>query len=241
MENQIVKRRSIKILFLILFISSEYQSLFSQNYKGGPNYNDFQTWENIFIEKKITRRFNIHINEEGRITENASLPSYIYTDLGLTYKFRKYLRFTIAYVPIAKRLPTDFISYEHQFYVDFVIKIKYRNFIFYERQMVQSQYNDINRSATWNIPTYYLRNKITIKYTSATHYVPYIAAELYYHDNYNQYDGVGNDRMRYYAGCFYELNKVDQLELYYLIEPHFNIPASFTNFIVGVGFAHCLY
>jgi hypothetical protein len=229
-----------KFLITILFLTWCTNSLFSQNYNGGSNYNDAQFWQNIYIEKDLTQKFNFHVNEEGRITENMTLPSYIYADLGLTYKFKKYLRFTLAYVPIAKRLQTDFVSYNHQFYFDFVIKIKYHHFIFYERQMFQSQYGDINKSAIWNIPSYYLRNKITIKYKHRR-YIPYVAAELYYHDNYNQYNGMQSDRMRYYAGCFYELNKLNQIELYYLIEPHYNIPASFTNYIIGVGYAHNLY
>jgi hypothetical protein len=231
----------------MLFWTFNVKYSFSQTYTAGskytagPNYNDAQFWENIYIERDLTQKFNFHINEEGRVTENMTLPSYIYADLGLTYKFKKYLHFTIAYVPIAKRLPTDFVSYSHQFYFDIVLRIKYHHFIFYERQMFQSQYADINKSALWNIPYYYLRNKITIKY-KYRHYIPYVATELYYHDNYNQYNGMQTDRMRYYLGCFYQLkNKLNELELYYLIEPHFNIPASFTNYIIGIGYAHNLY
>ena len=227
----------------MLFLTFRAGSLFSQNYRGGPNYNDAQFWQNIYIEKELTKKFNIHVNEEGRVTENMTLPSYIYADLGLTYKPKKYLHLMLAYVPIAKRLQTDFVSYNHQFYFAFVFKIEYHHFVFYERQMFQSQYGDINKSANWNIASYYLRNKITVKYKQHKHdgYTPYIAAELYYHDNYNQYNGMQSDRMRYFVGCFYHLNKINEIELYYLIEPHYNIPASFTNYIIGIGYAHDLY
>jgi hypothetical protein len=229
------------ILLFVLFVSGN-SSLFSQSYNGGPRYNDAQLWQNIYFEKNLTQKVNIHINEEGRITENITLPSYIYLDLGITYKPKKYLHFTIAYVPIANRLRTDFISYRHQFYFDVVVKMKFHHFVFYDRQMVQMQYNDINRAKNWEIPSYYLRNKVTVKYKSGeSRYIPYIAAELYYQINANQYNGMQSDRMRYYAGCFYELDKVNQLELYYLMEPHYNIPASFTNFVIGIGYAHNLY
>lgn len=203
--------------------------------------NDAQLWQNIYIEKNITRRFLVHINEQGRLTENLSIPSYIYADLGLTYKVSKHIHLSLAYVPIAKRLNVDFVSFRHQFYFNFVLKYKYRHFVFYDRQMIQNQYNDINRSANWNIPNYYLRNKITIKYNSDTRFTPYIAEEQYFDWNDNHRNGMQFDKGRYFAGCFYEINLLDVFELYYLIEKHFNITQPFTNYVIGIGYSHVFY
>ncbi len=237
----------IRILLLLLLWALGNRELLAQkylvptSYRGGPEYNDAQLWENIYVEKNLTLKWNWHINEEGKLTENMTLPSYIYTDLGLTYKYKKYLHFTVAYVPIADRLMTGFVSYEHQFYFDYVLKVKYRHFIFYSREMIQTQYNNIYTSATWNVPYNYLRSKVTVKYRLGLRYVPYVATEFYYHINANQYDGVQFDHARYFAGCFYRMDAVNELELYYMIEPYFNIPAANTNFVIGLGFAHNLY
>ena len=73
-------------------------------------HDDAQLWQNIYFEKNLTRKFNIHINEEGRLTENYSRPSYIYADIGLTYKAGKYLHLSAAWVPIAKRQNNDLLS-----------------------------------------------------------------------------------------------------------------------------------
>ena len=236
-----------KILFLLICIGRWNSPAFSQGngglqYNGGPRYDDAQFWQNIYFEKNVSGKFNAHINEEGRITENLQRPSYIYLDLGLTYKPKKHLHLTLAYVPIASRLRTDFTSYRHQFYADVVFKIKYRNFVFYDRQMFQIQYNDVNRAKNWDISNNYIRNKLTAKYRSGeSRYIPYLAAEFYYQTNADQYNGVQSDRMRYFIGCFYEMNKVSMVEIYYLIEPHYNIPAPFTNYIIGIGYAHDIY
>jgi hypothetical protein len=239
--KHVIFDRCLKIHLLILIWLTGSSLLFSQKNYYSPKYDDAQFWQNIYVETYLTHKLNIHINEEGRITENITRPSYIYADLGITYKFKKYLHFTLAYVPIASRLQTDFISYRHQFYFDWVLKLKYKHFIFYYRQMTQSQYDDVNRKATWNIASYYLRDKITIKYKTPTNYIPYVATEIYYHANYNQYNGTQTDHARYYVGCFYKLNKVDVFELYYLIEPYFHIPSPYTNYIIGIGYAHNLY
>ncbi len=202
---------------------------------------DSQVWENIYLEKNITQRLLIHLNEEGRLTENCTSPNYIYGDLGLTYNVNKHLHLSAAYVPIAKKTYTSYVSFRQQFYVNFVLKYKFHHFVIYDRQMFQNQYNDIDRSANWDVPDYYLRNKVTIKYKNNSRFVPYIAEEVYFQLDYFHRNGREVDRMRYFAGTFYELNAVDALEFYYLIEPHFHIYNPFINWIMGVGYSHSFY
>ncbi|MBI3502732.1 MAG: DUF2490 domain-containing protein [Bacteroidetes bacterium] len=204
-------------------------------------FDDAQLWENIYLEKNITQRWVIHMNEEGRITENITRPSYIYTDWGITYKACKHLHFTLAYVPIAKKQIDDYVSFRHQFYFDFTLKKKIHRFTFYDRQMFQNQYNDILRSPNWNIPSYYLRNKVTIKYNTKKDFIPYVAEEIYFQWNNSQPNGKETDRMRYYAGVFYEKDLINEFELYYLVEPHYHISQPFTNWIIGIGYARKLY
>jgi hypothetical protein len=223
------------ILTFLVIALSFYRYSFSQ-------YNDAQLWENIYLEKDITQRLTVHVNEEGRITENMTRPSYIYTDWGITYKVNKHLHFTVAYVPILKKQINDFISFRHQLYCAFTLKKKIERFVFYDRQMFQIQYNDINRTPNWDIPTYYLRNKVTIKYiTKRRHYVPYIAEEYYFHWNNSTRNGTQSDRMRFYVGSFYKKDRVNEFELYYLIEPHYHITPPFTNWIIGFGYARNIW
>ncbi len=205
-------------------------------------YDDAQLWQNLYFERNLKQKLVIHVNEEGRVTDNWTRPSYIYTDWGITYKASKHWHFTLAYVPILKRQYNDYISLRHQYYFDIVFKQKIKHFTIYDRQIFQNQYNDINRTPNWKIPSYYLRNKVTVKYTlKHTPFILYAAEEYYYQISNTQLNGYESDRMRFYLGIFFEKDLVNEFELYYLIEPHYHIYQPFTNWIVGVGYAHKLY
>ena len=223
-----------KLLFLFIFLLCE-KNIFCQ-------YDDAQLWQNIYVERNITQKLLFRVNEEGRITENVTRPSYIYADMGFEYKQSKHFHIQAAYVPIAKRQVNNYISWRHQFYIAFTLKKKIGRFVFYDRQMFQDQYNDINRTSDWNIPSYYLRNKVTIKYNiKKKPFIPYVAEEYYFQYSNTQLNGKESDRMRFYLGCFYEKDLLNEFELYYLIEPHYNVTPAFTNWIIGVGYARKLY
>jgi hypothetical protein len=223
-----------KLPLLFFLIASLGGHSFSQN-------NDAQFWENIYLEKNLTQRWAGHLNEEGRLTDNFTSPNYVYVDFGLTYKVNKHIHCTAAYVPIAKKLVTGFTSFRHQMYVDVVFKFKFHHFTIYDRQMFQNQYNDVLHSRDWDIPNYYLRNKITVKYKTKSRLTPYMAEELYYEWDNHKKNSNQIDRLRYYAGLFYRFDGINELEAYYLIEPHYHVNNSSTNWIVGLGFSHVLY
>ena len=197
--------------------------------------NDFALWENISFEKLINSKTTIHLNHEGRINENASHFYYAYADAGLTYKINKHFNASLDYVFVEKQLYNEFWSTRHQFYGDIIYKKTIKSFRFYVRSMIQGQVQDIYSSETGKIPGYYFRNKITLKY-DLRRYTPYVALESY---NKVNLPGIEiTDRFRYFAGCFYELDISNELELYYLLERHININNPKTNYILGIGFGH---
>jgi hypothetical protein len=199
--------------------------------------NDAQLWENINLEKNISKRLLIRINQEGRISENITRPSFNYFDLGLNYKFNKHIHFTIAYVWAEKRLVTDFWSTRYQAYADVTFRKKMKGFMLTDRQMVLWQVKDYFVSAKGKIPDYYLRNKITVKYEREFRFQPYIASEIYYKINQPASDYHFN-RVRYFAGIFYHPNLINEFEAYYLLENHFHEKNPQTNWVIGLGYSH---
>lgn len=202
--------------------------------------NDFAIWENIYLEKILPHKTTIHLNHEGRIKENASQFNYAYADVGITKKINKYFHFSFDYVFMEKALNTSFWSTRHQLYADVVYKYNRKSFRYYLRSMLQAQTQDIYSSESGSIPSYYLRNKIIVKYC-LRRYTPYMATEFYYNLNSNSKLGKQFDRARYFAGCFYELDKANEVEIYYLFENHFNVNHSDNNYILGLGFSHTFY
>ena len=204
--------------------------------------NDAGLRANVYIEKKITSKWSLHLKNQGRVNQNITRFYYAYADIGITYKFNKHIKVMFAYVLREKRLKTDFWSTRHRAYVAIVLKQKIGSFEISDRIMTQVQYSNIYSCKDGMLPDYRLRNKITIKYNHNSRFTYYIASEANYKLNsyYKTHlpQGKQFDRMRYFAGTIYELNKRSKIELYYLYENNFNINKPTNNFVTGIGYAH---
>ena len=229
-----------KLFFQVLMITGLF---LSSNPISSQVVYDAGLWENIYLEKKITSKWNVHLNHEGRVDQNMTRFYYAYADVGITYEFTKHVKVMGDYVFLEKlKNNNDYWSTRHQAYVALVLKQKIGSFAISDRTMFQVQYTDVYSSEHGMLPDYKLRNKLTIKYNNNSRYTYYIASEMYYKVNsYNKVNlpqGRQIDRMRYFAGVFYELNKMNKIELYYLFENNFNINKPVNKSVIGIGYAH---
>jgi hypothetical protein len=190
-------------------------------------------WQNFYIEKKITKKISFHINEEARFDQNITRFYYLYADFGITYKYRKWLHFSVDYVPIIKNLNVDW-SKRHQFYADAVGIYSWKRFKFYERAMVQWQYDDIYSSEKGVVPNWFFRNKLTAK-ADYYRFTPYVAFESFYH--FADPEGNSFNRLRYFAGVFIPvINPRNSIEFYYLIEQNLDATPRLIRYIIGIGY-----
>jgi hypothetical protein len=228
----ILNRNLIKFISVVIFFGG-ISDTFAQ-------YNDAQLWENFSISKKLTRNSNLHFNHEGRFTNNMSLFYYLYGDIGITRSINKYFKIELDYVLVWKQTNTR-ESWRHQWYTALIFKHKlFKRLEFGDRFMYQQQYQDFYSSDAGRYPQDYLRNKLMLFYNFKTYpyykFSPYISTETYYHLDNNDKYGPQFDRNRYFAGVFYNFNKKNALELYYMIEKHFNINNPPTNYVCGIGY-----
>ena len=198
----------MKRISLILILLST--RIFSQVY----SYNDQQVWLNIYLEKKITKKFILHLNQQNRWTQDVSQFTFAYADAGITYKFSKQVKVMADYVFTQKRKPDDAFGTVHQAYVALILKKDIGRWSFAWRGMLQTQYNNPYTSQYGLIPFYYDRNKFIVKYELNKRYTFYAAEELYIPLNSPQIKGI--DRNRTFFGMFYTLFKHQQLELYFM-------------------------
>lgn len=231
------------ICFLLLFSINKIIVAQSRPVK------DAALWENIYLEKNITPKLIARINEEGRITENMTNPSFIYADVGINYKYNKHLHLALAYVLTQKQQKTETWSTRHQAYISATLRKKLKDIFFDNRAMFQWQVQDIYSSPTGKYAQYYIRNKFSIKYEKYFKFQPYVASEVYYFLNqpYTNWQFKFN-RVRYFAGLYYNPNLINQWEIYYLFENNFNQIANYTsnnvapnpqnNYILGLGYSH---
>jgi hypothetical protein len=228
-------------LIIILFIAAKAIS-FAQ-------INDAQLWENIYLEKNITKRVLARVNHEGRISDNITNPSFYYFDIGVNYDYSKHFHFSLAYV-IGQKEQNAFNeawSTRHQAYATVTMRKKFGKFAMNDRQMIQWQVQDIYTSLSGKYPQYMLRNKFTVKYDKWFKWQPYISDEIYYQMNQLPGQNVQYhfNRNRTFFGLYYNVNLINQWELYYLIEDNFNQnilsnhpkPGN-VNWVIGVGYSH---
>lgn len=205
-EDKIQMKRYI--LIILLFVSFK---TFAQTY-----YNDAQLWFNLYLEKTITKKFAIHLNQQDRWTNNISEYKLGYADIGITYKFTKNIKILADYVFTEKKRKEGTFSTRHQYYVALVFKKDIGRWRFSYRNMFQFQYNDPYTSENGYFPYYYDRNKFIVKYFATKRFEFYAAEELYIPLNNQQLIGV--DRSRTFVGMFYNVTKKQQVEFYFMYQ-----------------------
>ncbi|MBA3665567.1 MAG: DUF2490 domain-containing protein [Bacteroidetes bacterium] len=196
---------------IILFILIGYSSqLLAQQY-----YNDARLWANIYIDKKVNKWLNIHLNQKDRWNHNIQKFELGYADMGITIKpFKnRNVKFLFDYVYARKQQNNGLWSPRHTYYTAVVFRKDFRRFRVMYRNMVQATYKNPGTSKTGYIPYFYDRNKITIKYEASKRFEFYIAEELYVPIFSPQDKGIS--RSRAFAGLFINTTRHQQLELYF--------------------------
>lgn len=199
---------------------------------------DFSIRENISLEKKIMPKMIIDFKQGSRLSQNASQFKYIYFDMGITYKISKKIQTSLDYRFINKQSNENLLSKRHRIYWTLCYKLKLKPFILSYRHIMQSQVQDIYSSENGDIPIYYSRSKISIKYELAR-FTPFIATELY--SNIIHWSQLEPNKLRLFIGSSYMLDKINELELYYEVQKDLNVITPWTNYIIGIGFTHKFY
>ncbi|MBA3704466.1 MAG: DUF2490 domain-containing protein [Bacteroidetes bacterium] len=212
--------------------------LFCWNTNCISQQNDAALWAKIRLEKLVTPRILIHFKEAVRIGQNFTQPNYAYSDIGLTFKINKNIYTSLNYRFTSKRQVENFLSIRHRFYFTLSLKKKIRPICIITRFILLSQFKDIYTSEEGMVPQYYLRSKVTVRY-DLNRFSPYEAAELI--TNITRWSQLQSDRYRLFAGCKYEFNKFNELDLYYMVEKHINQENPITNYVVGIGYTHRFY
>ncbi|MEI6123074.1 MAG: DUF2490 domain-containing protein [Bacteroidota bacterium] len=206
--------------------------LFSENMQGQTT--DAGLWMSLNVEKKITAKLSIALAEEFRMNENMTELGTFFTDVGLTYKINKYIRISGNYRFVNKRRLDDSYSKRHRYYFDLAFRKRFKPITISFRTRFQSQYADIFSSEDGKIPSYYSRNKLSIKYELNKKLSPYVSVELFSPLK-KPYD-IFMDNARYCIGLEYALNRMHSLDFFYLFQREYNVKDPMREHIIGVGY-----
>jgi len=198
---------------------------------GKAQYSDVGLWIQSGFEKNISQKLAVSASPQIRFNENITELSKYFVDLGVTYKLIKDLKISGNYRFINQQKKDYSYSKRHRFYVDLSYKYKTHNVSFIYRLRYQNQFKDIGVSDNWQIPDKYLRNKLTVKYSTEGRFTPFIGADTWFNINKRYYDNF-----RLTLGLSYELNKYSGLDFSYLINHEFNVKSPVTSYIIAVGY-----
>lgn len=197
--------------------------------------NDAGLWSSFSIEHAMNGKFSFSASEELRLKDNFTSIDMFYTNVGVSYKLSKNIKFTGGYRSAQKFNYNEPISFRHRFYFDVLLKAKLNSWAFSFRNRFQDDLKDVFSSEYGKIPELQLRHKAEAKYKLNNGVEPYISAELRFqlrNVDFPEANGYFN-RLRWILGFDYNLNKQKSFGLYYLIQREFNVSERDNLYIIG--------
>lgn len=200
---------------------------------------DLGMWNTLNLSYKINKHFSFYISEELRIKENVSRLNLLYTEIGITYRPKKWLRITPFYRHIDKYMADGYFSFRNRLALDILLRKKlYKKWLFSYRQRWQTEFRDFLTSEYGVIPEFYLRNKFELKYEFNDKWSTYGAYEIRF-QIYNLRMMESNyyfHRNRFAVGLNYDLNKHFSIGVYNLFQYEYNVQNPQRQNVVGVEF-----
>src|SRR4051812_43618352 len=93
-------------------------------------YNDAQLRVNLGLEKRITKKFSVTLDQQDRFGQNLNQFTRASFDLGLNYKVNKWLKVKADYVFIQKKNKYNYFNARNWYYVAAVFKYETGNWKF---------------------------------------------------------------------------------------------------------------
>jgi hypothetical protein len=222
-------KKNYPIAAVILIFSLSYGSPFAQTNE------DFMIWSGYSLTKNFNSKTSIRLRQELRLRENATQIQKGFTDFGLRYRLTKKFRFAIHYrYNLNVRRSFEFSS-RHRFNADLIYREKFQVFdlpiVFNYRLRYQHGYRDFFSRESGIIPSQFIRHKFQAHLNLNSRWSPYAATEFFHTIRYlPDIDFVQN---RYRLGITYEINKNNNVTMYYVIRTKQNIRIPGTDYILG--------
>ena len=211
----------------------------------GQYKNDYQFWQKIEFDGKITRCYGISLGGETRLTDNCSAMNYYFVDFGNYIRIFENLKlsFDLLYVDKKVNKPDRIHSIRYQYNLYVTYRNKFGRFLFYDRVLNEAQYVDYKPAKNGEVmQDRYLRNKVTLRYKINSRFYPYFEDEIYYRfDRQSTKNPPGFNRNRFYAGCLYYIDKIDRFDFFLMQEHNFNVIPLTNNLVAGIGFSRSLF
>lgn len=199
---------------------------------------DFGMWNTFSVNKEITKKFTVGIDQELRLRDNLSTVHLLYTNVGASYKLSDYFKIGVVYRFIDRHKEDLTWGIRHRIYTDLTFKVKPGKFSIGYRARFQAEWRAQGYTGEYGkIPEIFMRNQVKVAYKASDDLEPYAGIEVRWQLQnpripYHQ----SIDRGRYFAGVNYEINKHNTVGTYFLIQKEVNVVNRQSLFIWGLEY-----
>jgi hypothetical protein len=176
-----------RCLIFFTLLSGSFAS-FAQKY-----YDDAQVRAYLNLEKKISKNFWVHLDQQYRFIDNATEFRRGSAEVGLTWKVSKHVKLQGAYTFIQQHKRSGRFATRHWYSAAVILKKDVDRWRFLYRNLFQVRSRDMN-SEEAHLYRLYDRNKFVVKYEATKRYTFYVAEELYIPLNSPQFTGIERTR-----------------------------------------------
>jgi hypothetical protein len=202
--------------------------------KAFSQLNDFQLWTTVNFEKKISPAFSALLTQEIRFSENVTQVGTVFTEIGASYRFLKRFKVTAMYRITHKEQIDKTYDDRTRYYFDFTYKEKIKPVVLVARLRYQAEYKDYNTSETGKVPEIQIVPKLEVKFDLKKRYEPYVYAEPFFRMTQIVYAPF--DQLRVCAGVEYTINRMNSIDIHYLIEKEYNVKHPETDYVIGITY-----
>jgi len=200
---------NIKSIFTALIAFCCLLSLRAQD-----NTDDWGGQVSVEISKKIIKKLTLSFEEEFRLHKNFSRADRFSHSLDLTYKPFKFLKGGVSYNLLNYYDLQDGWDYRHRYNIHLTGDKSFGRFNVALRERLQGTYRP--QALIDHNPKWYLRSRVKVEYDiRKSHFEPFASAEMYYSLNDPDPANRSINRWRFIAGSKYNINKKNNLQLYY--------------------------
>ena len=199
---------------------------------------DFGLWGTVSFNKDISKNFDVSIDQEIRLEDNATVLGRAFTNFGIDYKAKKWLRFGGNYRLIFDRRIDGSYGQRHRLSADAILRTKMKRFSFAYRARLQWEVRGYNYSDKYGFaPTWDVRNRFKVNYKINRRFAPYLSADMRISINDARTPYLqGVDRLRLMAGVDWVMSATKVLDIYFVTSEEVQVIEPKRIYAIGIGF-----
>jgi len=222
----------LKTAIIFLLFSAVAGNLFTQPVQ------DFGVWASVGYGRDISDKFDISISQEVRMEENALLVGRTFSQFGLDYKIKRWIRLGLNYRFSLNRRQDGTYGHRHRIMTDLVLRTYQRRFTITYRARLQSEIRTLNYPREFGFtPVWDFRNTLKVNYRLNRFIEPYVNLDLRFllkDPGEPRFSGV--DRTRIVVGADMLLAEGRVLGLFFLSNQYWNIDDGRRIYVIGIEF-----